>query len=397
MAAFYYHPSLEVARAEWAVAQGGIKTAAERPNPSVTVVPSYDNGISGSFSPWLPLINFDVPLETAGKRRRRMEQAQFLSQSARFDIATTAWEVRSALRVSLLDFVAARQRAELLGRQDALQREIIQRLESQAQAGAIGREEITVARVSLAKLAVELGNARSDEAQARARVAESIGMPASALDGVSLDFDLAHAHGAADLTSAAVRRMALRGRSDILAALADYAASQSALQLEIAKQYPDVHLSPGYQWNQGSENDNLWQLGLTVDLPVLNQNQGPIAEAEARRAAAAAKFVALQARIIGEIDRVTALYEASRTNLAALESLAAAQQAQYETVQAQFQAGAVDRLDLLNSELEFSATKVGELDAQAKLQQAIGSLEDAVQRPIELPEVIFRTEGTAAR
>src|SRR5690242_73770 len=36
LAAFYYNPSLDVARAEWHVALGGTQTAAERPNPSVS-------------------------------------------------------------------------------------------------------------------------------------------------------------------------------------------------------------------------------------------------------------------------------------------------------------------------------------------------------------------------
>jgi outer membrane protein TolC len=66
--------------------------------------------------------------------------------------------------------------------------------------------------------------------------------------------------------------------------LAEYNASQSALQLEIAKQYPDIHLNPGYEFDQG---DNKWSPGLTVTLPILNQNKGPIAEAEAKRTEAA--------------------------------------------------------------------------------------------------------------
>src|SRR5262245_25079951 len=41
LAAFHYHPSLEVARAQWAVAQGGEKTAGQRPNPTLTVTPTY--------------------------------------------------------------------------------------------------------------------------------------------------------------------------------------------------------------------------------------------------------------------------------------------------------------------------------------------------------------------
>src|SRR5260221_7426485 len=34
LAAFYYHPSLDVARAQWNVAQAGMKTAGGRPNPT---------------------------------------------------------------------------------------------------------------------------------------------------------------------------------------------------------------------------------------------------------------------------------------------------------------------------------------------------------------------------
>ena len=84
-----------------------------------------------------------------------------------------------------------------------------------------------------------------------------------------------------------VRRLAALNRSDILGALADYAASQSALQLEIARQFPDMHIGPGYLLDQ---TDNKWTLGATLTLPVLNQNQGAIAEAKARREEMAARF-----------------------------------------------------------------------------------------------------------
>jgi outer membrane protein TolC len=93
------------------------------------------------------------------------------------------------------------------------------------------------------------------------------------------------------ISSQQARRQALLSRADILASLSQYAASEAALQLEVAKQYPDVHLSPGYEFDQG---DNKWSLGLTVTLPVLNQNRGGIAEAEARRLESGETFLALQ-------------------------------------------------------------------------------------------------------
>jgi outer membrane protein TolC len=397
LAAFYYHPSLDVARAEWQVAQGGIRTAKGRPNPTVNVTPAYDSGVANEFSPWMPLIVFDLPLETAGKRARRTEQAEHLSEAARLNIATTAWQVRSGVRASLLDYTAARERAELLEKQVVLQRESGDRLENQLQAGAVATAEVTATRIALAKLSVDLADARRQRAEAHARVAEALGVSASALEGVSLEFDLANLPSAEGMTSAEARRAALQGRSDILGALADYAASQSALQLEIAKQYPDVHFSPGYYWNQGNEGDSQWQLGITVELPVLNRNQGPIAEAQARRTAEAARFVALQAKVIAEIDRAVAGYEASRSNLTALQSLAAAQRTLHENSEALFKAGAADRLELLGSELEYDTAQLGELDARARLQQALGALEDAIQRPVQLPSSIYQSQQTNAR
>jgi multidrug efflux pump subunit AcrB len=91
--------------------------------------------------------------------------------------------------------------------------------------------------------------------------------------------------------------------------LAEYSASQADLQIEIANQYPDIHLGPGYAYNAGSAGDNQWDLGLTVTLPVLNQNQGPIAEAQAKRAQAAAHFLSIQAAAVSEIDSALAGYD----------------------------------------------------------------------------------------
>src|SRR6185369_4828346 len=111
---------------------------------------------------------------------------------------------------------------------------------------------------------------------------------------------------------------------------------------QIAKQYPDVHLSPGYQYDQG---DNKWSLGITFELPLLNQNQGPIAEARARRLESAARFTELQARVIGEIDRASAAYRAAREQTAAIEALMTAAQQQERSAEAQFKAGTADPLE----------------------------------------------------
>src|SRR5262249_53986621 len=136
LAAYFYHPDLEVARAQWAVTRGGEVTAAQRPNPSITATPGYDTTTSIP-SPWIPLTFVDIPIETAGKRKYRREQAAHLAEAARLNISKVAWQIRGDLRSSLLELISAEQRDALLQRQLGIQEKVVNLLQGQIQAGAI--------------------------------------------------------------------------------------------------------------------------------------------------------------------------------------------------------------------------------------------------------------------
>jgi outer membrane protein TolC len=379
LAAFYFHPNLDVARAQWAVARGGEKTAGARPNPVLGVTPGYSANAPRGVSPWFPSVTLDVPIETAGKRRYRIAHAEHLAEAARLKLTTSAWEVRSGVRAALVGFAAATRRAALLREQVQLQQRVLTLFEQRLAAGAIGNPELAPIRIAAVKARADSADAQRQATEARAQIAQSLGLPLRGIDGVEFAFDLNQTADAA-LLSADARREALQGRADVLASLAEYAASQSALQLEIAKQYPDLHLNPGYQYDQG---ENKWQLGLSVELPVLYRNQGGIAEAKARRDEAAAKFMAVQTKVISEIDRALLSRAAAIEQLRQLEELTGAQRQQLSQIEASFNAGAADQLDLATARVEFAAAELTRLDALAKKQQAIGQLEDALQRPFD--------------
>ena len=394
LAAFYYHPSLEVARAQWEVARGGEITAAQRPNPSINATPGYDTTTSIP-SPWIPLTFLDIPIETAGKRGYRRAQAAHLAEAARLNVADSAWQVRSEVRSALIDVISAEQRQSLLERQVAVQQQVVNLLQGQVQAGALAGSEIVSFRIALVRARLDLVDAQRLAAEARARVAEAVGVPLNAIDGLKLSYTgLEALDTIAQLASAEVRRAALQSRPDILGALAEYAASQSALQLEIAKQYPDVRLEPGYQYDQG---DNKWSLGITVDLPILNQNQGPIAEAKARRNEAAARFDAVQFKVLAQIDRASQALQVAEKNSMTLRALVDEQNKRLDSVAAQLRAGAVEQVELLNAQFEGLTAELAQLDGRLKLEQAVGALEDAVRRPFELPSAIFRSTETQRR
>jgi outer membrane protein TolC len=381
LVAFYFHPGLEVARQQWLVASAGIKTAAARPNPSVTVNPAYDTQIPGNYSPWLVPVTFDLPIETAGKRSKRIAEAEHAAESARWQFASAAWQIRNGVRSSLQDFQTANGRAAIFERQFTAQNRIVTLLQQRFEAGEISRPDLAIAQIARNKAQIDLSDAQSKKSDARSHLAEALGLPLAALDGQNFCFD--SPPDLAALTSVAARTVALRSRADVLAALADYAASEDDLRLQIAKQFPDLHLGPGYAWNNGNVGDNQWSLGVTMELPILDQNQGPIAEAEARRKLSAAKFVELQSQIIGQIDRAIAELDVAREQLYTGKKTLDAERLQKSAAEQQFKIGAGDQVDLLSAELEFSTASLAQLDNEDKYQSAIGALEDAIQSPAD--------------
>jgi len=387
--AFYFHPSLEVARDQWLVAQAGLKTAGARPNPSVSVTPGYDSQIPGNYSPWLVPVTVDIPIETAGKRGKRIAEAKKISESARWNFVSAIWQIRSGVRASLLDLKISERRADLLQKQFSAQEQIVKLLQQRFDLGEIARPELTLAQIALNKTQLDLSDAQSKKSDARSHLAEALGLNEAALDGKDLNFDFSTPDVSA-LTSADARTLALRSRADILGALVDYAAAEADLRLEIAKQYPDLHLGPGYAWNSGNAGDNQWSLGLTLELPVLDQNQGPIGEAEARRKLAAAKFVELQSQVIAEIDRAVSSFHVAEEQLKTGNELLAEEQRQQKSAQAQLAVGAADQLDSLNAQLEFDSASLAQLESEAQLQTAVGQLEDALQSPLTLPDSVIQ-------
>lgn len=370
----YYHPDLDLARAHWAVARAGKKTAAERPNPTLTVGPAY-NTSHGIPSPWLVTAALDIPIETAGKRGYRIAQSGQLSEAARWNIASVAWAVRSRIRQALLDLDTAIETERLLQEQQAAQDENLKILENQYRLGAISAFDRTQARIAADSARLALRDAERQRVEARVQLADALGVPASAV--VSTRFSFAALESLPDeIPASDARREALLHRSDLLGALAEYEASQAALQLEIARQYPDIHLGPGYEYDQG---DNKWSFGPSLTLPLLSRNQGAIAEARARREEAAAVVLSLQAHALADLDRTAAGYRTTLLKVADAESLRLNLLKQEKSAEAMLAAGEISKAELAAVRLQLTTASLARLDALTKSRQAYGALEDAMQ------------------
>jgi outer membrane protein, heavy metal efflux system len=379
---FFYSPQLAVAEAKLNVARAAIITAGERPNPSFALGPAYTASAAPSFAPWaIGAAQMNFPIETAGKRGYRIARADRMADAAAFAVGEAAWKVRSAARAALLSHLAAQRDYKLAREYESASQRVASLLQERLAAGAIAAPAVDFALANLAAARLKAVQARSRVPETLNSLAEALGVPVEALKGARFTWpEYAHPPRMASLTPARIRRLALLNRIDLRRMLAQYAAADDALKLEIARQYPDINLGGGYSWEVG---ENLFELVPIVALPVMNQNQGPIAEARARRVQAAAEFVALQDSIIAQAGGARAAYRGALDAFEQASRSAAYSEKRLAGIERAAELGDVDSVALASAHLETIIAKQSKSHALTAAQQDLGALEDAVQRPLE--------------
>lgn len=392
-AALYYHPDMALAEAKLAAAKAVVVTAKQHPNPVLNFTNIVGQGLVPGAIPLgaAPVTigpTIDFLIDTFGRREARTAEAVRLEQAARWDIAAAAWQVRGRVRSALLAYWAADRRLTLTQQRLVLENQLVELLEHRQKAGEASALDVSRERVNRAQVTLALHDLSLAAAEARVQLATAIGIPDHALESVTLDTsDFDHPPTLAGrVDSAAWRREALTRRADIQASLAAYAATEASLKLSVAGQYPELTLSPGYSYEYGI---NQYQLNLISTLPIFNQNQGAIAEAVAKRREAAMSFIALQAQVIGQIDQATTAYRKSGEALAAAQSLQADETHRAKDIERSFEAGQADRPTLVTTQMEAAITAISNFDAVLQQRQALGSLEDALERPLYGPNVLL--------
>ena len=85
LAALYYHFDLALAHAQAGTADAATITAAQRPNPSITILPTWVSNAAEGTIPWIVVSAISIPIETAGKRQFRMDKAEHLADAAIYE------------------------------------------------------------------------------------------------------------------------------------------------------------------------------------------------------------------------------------------------------------------------------------------------------------------------
>jgi outer membrane protein TolC len=371
-----------VAEAKLQIAEATIITAGQRPNPTIGIGPAYTASAAPALAPWaIGAAELNFPIETAGKRHDRITQAEHLADAAALGVGETAWHVRSAIRIALLNHLIAQRQYKLAQAYESASELTAQLIQERVIAGSASGPGLNLALANLAGARLKMAQAQSQVPETLDALAEALGLPVEHVAGVAFTWPtLEHLPAEAFLTSDGVQQLALLNRIDLRRMLAQYAAADEALRLEVARQYPDINLGGGYSWEVG---ENIFQLLPIISLPLMNQNQGPIAEASGKRTELAAEFTQLQQRIVAQANDALTRYRGAFQAYVEASNSAAFSEKRLTSFQRAVEMGDVDALALASAQLEAVTTEQSKLTALDTAQTAFGALEDAVQRPLE--------------
>jgi outer membrane protein TolC len=378
LAAIGLRAELARARAEWRAAVAGEGAAAARPRLGAQA--DVERAVSGSDgeSPWVVSLAGLLTVELGGKRGARVQQARARTAIAEAELRFTAWRIARDAQVgaqlvaaSQADLAASRREIEALSDLEARERARFQ--------------EASLSSAELARTGTEVQAARADAAAAeagalaaRADLAGVLAMPADALDSLEVASD--SASGCLALRPLGVDSLsvlALTRRPEMGRVLAEYAAAEADVRLEVARQYPDLQLGPGFIWDQGVHR---WTLALSLPNLLGFRNRAAITQAEAARAAAAARVAEVQDALLAEVGAAVSRCRGTTLERAAADSQVTLAARAEDLAQAAYQRGETSGLEpalaglaVVRAERLRESARAREAATAAALVSAVGN------------------------
>lgn len=329
---------------------------------------------------------FDLPVETGGKRHKRINNAQSLLEAAESQaldaIRTQVFTMKSAYYSAVLARENARVAAEVLESIDNTEKLIRRQVtagntpESQLitfQANRVQFEQALVAaRLAYEQSLRDLLNSMS------ATPAQVLGAGGAAdakpqgLSAIQLAGDLDAKPITATLDDL---RDKIELRPDVLAAQRNVEAAEHALTLVHALRSPDITV--GTQFLR-TGSDNVMGMSFTVPLPLFNNKSGEISQAEAQLKTARTQLKQTRLQALTDVDKYYRAYELNQQVLKLYDdtSIKRAKEA-LDIAEKAYEKGGTSLLEVLDARRTYRQTLVAREQARFNYLQSILQLEQA--------------------
>jgi len=366
-------PSLRRAGYEVDIAAGMVTQAGLYPNPSIAFEAEALGSDAGSGGETSYRIEQQFLLGGKLRHARGVAQQEQLAAQVRF----LAEEFAVASRITRSYYAALSTQARLESRQEllSLSQELMDAARAQVDAGAATVPDQLRAEVVNEQAQIELATAQLEAQSALRGLATSMGLA----EPFELPLGTDMVHVLALGSQEEITNQALNSNNRIILARIEMERSQRAHDLARANSVPDLVASAGPRYSD-PDNETTFDVGIGLEIPLFDRNQGAIRAAIAKRRASAAQLQDEQLGVIQEVSRAWAAYESARIASTRYRNnlLPKAEQTLDLTRQA-YQRGKADYLRLLDAQQVVIESSIAHVDAIQSMHEAASRLRELAQ------------------
>lgn len=381
---------LLAARQRVAEAQGLLRQAGVRLAPTVEIEAGTGRPL-GTRGEEEYSAGFFYPFETAGKRQKRVDVAQFGLALAEAEVAERTRQLSFEVKRRAADLMAAQRKQDATQRLLGLSRESYQITKTRVDQGDAAPLEQQLLATELSRVEVQQASFAGRASAAVLDLVQIVGMPLN--EPVALRDDAGA--GVDDISLSVLKDRARANRPDLRGAQLLEQQATAEVVLERAQGRPDITASAKYSLRnsffeqsvlsaggtptQLRDRDNVVAFGLSVPLFTQRRNQGNVEASVAREHAARLRREYLETTLPFEVEAAYRRWTAAQRALSLFQRGVVEQSERNLTVIRQaYTLGQLRVLDVLAEQRRLIDTELAYIDAQADLAQSTAELERAI-------------------
>ncbi|MEO6564096.1 MAG: TolC family protein [Nitrosospira sp.] len=314
-------------------------------------------------------------IETAGKRRLRIESSELATEAVNFDVQDVARVLTNAVRRSYYNLLLAQKTLKVASDNFERYREILRVNEVRLKVGDVAAVDFIRIEVESLKIQGDQDQARAALNQARADLLLLLGWPENSIEITAVE---AWPEAAPEIALAKQDQLverALERRPDMKAARIRIAQAKKMLTLAQRLVIPDVTISAFYERDAGNFFPNSGGVGISLPIPLFYQQKGQISKARVGVTAAELALAQSEQGVRTEVLKASASWQSAdaiarrfeTSVVKRIETLRKAREIAY-------QKGAVGVLDLIDAERSYKAIMLDYYTALANRSKAWADL-----------------------
>jgi len=366
------NPRLTAAEREIGMASGRKLQASVIPNPEI----SFEGDNLFGTGPYQGTgaaeytLQLSQLIELGGKRSARVAVGSAELEAFRWQREAVRLEVLSDTAIAYFSVLAAQRRIGIYDVQLAALQRLTPLLEKRVEAGASPPSEVARAQIAIDLVRAERERARATLAIARLELATLMGKTFPDFPGVVGDLGRVGRPQPFHVLQKALQQNPQLIRFTALRAQRD-------AQLLVARLKPIPDLRAGVSWRHFRDTkDDAFRLGVSIPIPLWDQNRGGIAEAGEQRAKVEAEFAIARDQLNLTLGRayenmIAAAREVEILRVGALPKVKSA----VHSMEEGYEQGRFTLLELLDIQSTATQTAVRELDALMNFHIALATIE----------------------